>query len=111
MQILGDRVIVQQRQGEERIGSIVIPEAARAIPNEGNVIATGQGKRLDGGMFEAIPVEPGDHILFDQYSAIPVTIEGYDLLIVNTDAIQAVITDEQEKQDVREAFLKALQDG
>jgi chaperonin GroES len=91
--------MMQPRLAPEKIGGLFLPERARQISNEGNVLAVGQGKLLKNGMFEAIPVEPGDHVIFDVLKVQRVSIEGHDLLIIDADYIEAIVTDEESNID------------
>lgn len=89
---LHDRVIVR-REEEERMssGGIVIPDTATEKPIRGEVIATGNGKRLDDGSVRPLDVKKGDKVLFGKYSGTDVRVDGEDLLVMREDDLMAVI--------------------
>ena len=89
---LHDRVIVR-REEEERTsaGGIVIPDTAAEKPIRGEVVATGNGKRLDGGGVRPLDVKEGDKVLFGKYSGTEVKVDGEDLLVMREDDLMAVI--------------------
>jgi chaperonin GroES len=66
---LHDRIIVQRiEEGEQKIGGIIIPDSAKEKPQQGKVIAVGQGKVKDDGKRQPLDVQDGDTILFGKYS-------------------------------------------
>ena len=89
---LHDRVIVR-REEEERTsaGGIVIPDTATEKPIRGEVIAAGNGKRLDSGEVRPLDVKKGDKVLFGKYSGTEVKVDGEDLLVMREDDLMAVI--------------------
>jgi chaperonin GroES len=89
---LHDRVLVR-RMEEERTtsGGIVIPDSATEKPEQGEVIAVGNGKLLDNGEIRALDVKVGDRVLFGKYSGSPVKVEGEELVVMREDDITAVI--------------------
>ena len=89
---LHDRVIVR-REEEERTsaGGIVIPDTAAEKPIRGEVVATGNGKRLDDGGVRPLDVKEGDKVLFGKYSGTEVKVDGEDLLVMREDDLMAVI--------------------
>ena len=89
---LHDRVIVR-REEEERMstGGIVIPDTAAEKPIRGEVVAAGNGKRLDGGSVRPLDVKKGDKVLFGKYSGTEVKVDGEDLLVMREDDLMAVV--------------------
>jgi len=87
-----DRVIVR-RVAEERTspGGIVIPDAAAEKPEQGEVIAVGNGKPLDSGEVRALDVKVGDKVIFGKYAGTPVKIDGEELMIMKEDDLLAVL--------------------
>ena len=76
---LHDRIIVQRlEEGEQRIGGIIIPDSAKEKPQQGKVIAAGNGKVKDDGKRIALDVKSGDLILFGKYSGQEIKLEGDD---------------------------------
>lgn len=92
MRPLHDRVIVQRLEGEEKTkGGLFIPDTAKEKPQEGKVIAVGNGKILDDGKVRPMNVKAGDKVLFSKYSGNDIKIDGADHLILREDDILAVI--------------------
>jgi chaperonin GroES len=88
---LYDRVLVRRLEGKEAVkGGIIIPDTAKEKPQEGEVIAVGNGRREKG---ELIPldVKPGDRILFGKYSGNDITIDDEEYMILKEDEILAKI--------------------
>ena len=88
---LHDRVLVRRLEEKETVkGGIIIPDTAKEKPQEGEVIAVGNGRREKG---ELIPldVKPGDRILFGKYSGNDIKIDDEEYLILKEDEILAKI--------------------
>ena len=89
---LHDRVIVKRiDEGEQVRGGIIIPDTAKEKPQEGEVIAVGEGKYRDDGSRQTLDVKAGDRVLFGKYGGSEVTIEGEELLIIREDEILGII--------------------
>lgn len=89
---LQDRVIVKRITAEEKSpGGIIIPDAAKEKPVEGEVVAVGNGKAVEGGEVRPLDVKAGDRILFGKYSGTEIKIEGVELLIMREEEILGVI--------------------
>jgi chaperonin GroES len=89
---LHDRIIVQRlEEGEQKIGGIIIPDTAKEKPQQGKVIAVGQGKVRDDGKRQALDVQDGDTILFGKYSGQEIKIDGDEYLIMREDEVLAVL--------------------
>jgi len=89
---LGDRVIVKPLEEEGKTkGGIVLPDTAKEKPQEGEVIAVGDGKLLDNGQKVALQVKKGDKVLYGKYSGTEVKIDGVEHLIVREEDILAII--------------------
>ena len=92
IQPLHDHVIVKRiDEGEQVRGGIIIPDTAKEKPQEGEVIAAGEGKYRDDGSRQALDVKAGDRVLFGKYSGSEVKIEGEELLIIREDEILGII--------------------
>lgn len=90
---LQDRILVQHLTAEEKTaGGIIIPDTAKEKPQEGKVIAVGQGKLLESGKVQALEVKEGDRILFSKYAGTEVKIEGEEYLILREDDVLGVIS-------------------
>ncbi|MEQ9618066.1 MAG: co-chaperone GroES [Deltaproteobacteria bacterium] len=89
---LYDRVLVQRLNTEETTkGGIIIPETAKEKPQEGKVVATGNGIILPDGKVKPLDVKKGNKILFSKYGGTEINIEGEDYLILREEEILAVI--------------------
>ena len=89
---LHDRVIVKRiKEGEQVRGGIVIPDTAKEKPQEGEVIAVGEGKYLKDGKRQALDVKAGDRVLFGKYSSSEIKLDGEELLIMREDEILGII--------------------
>ena len=97
---LHDRVIVQRlEEGEQKVGGIIIPDSAKEKPQQGKVIAVGNGKSKDDGKRIALDVKAGDLILFGKYSGQEIKLDGEEFLIMREDEVLAVIdSSDTEKQ-------------
>ena len=91
---LHDRVVVRrlEEKGEVVRGGIVIPDTAKEKPQEGEVIAVGNGKILDNGTRVAMEVKAGDRVLFGKYSGSEIKVDGEELLIMREDDILGILT-------------------
>jgi chaperonin GroES len=89
---LHDRIIVKRiEEGEQKVGGIIIPDTAKEKPQQGKVIAAGNGKVKDDGKRIALDVKEGDTILFGKYSGQEIKIEGEEHLIMREDEVLAVL--------------------
>ena len=89
---LHDRLVVRRIEEKETAkGGIIIPDTAKEKPQEGQVLAAGNGKVLENGTKVALDVKVGDKILFGKYSGTDITIEGEDVLILREDEVLAVL--------------------
>jgi chaperonin GroES len=89
---LHDRVVVRRLDEERKsAGGIVIPDNAAEKPDQGEVIAVGNGKILEDGKVRPLDVKVGDRILFGKYSGTTVKVEGDELLVMREDDIMGVI--------------------
>jgi chaperonin GroES len=90
---LHDRILVRRiEEGEVKKGGIIIPDTAKEKPQEGEVVAVGEGRRLESGERQPMDVEVGDRILFGKYSGTDVKIEDDEYLILREEDVLAVIT-------------------
>ena len=93
IQPLHDRVIVKRiDEGEQVSGGIIIPDSAKEKPQEGEVIAAGQGKYREDGSRQPLDVHAGDRVLFGKYGGAEIKVNGQELLIMREDEILGIIT-------------------
>lgn len=83
---LKDRVLIRRVNAEEKVGSIFIPEAAKEKPQEGEVLAVGEGDEHG-----PLTVAPGDLVLFGKWTGADVKIDGEALLIMKESDILGII--------------------
>jgi len=89
---LHDRVIVRRiEEGEQIRGGIIIPDTAKEKPQEGEVVAAGEGKYKEDGTRQSLDVKKGDRVLFGKYSGSEIKIDGEELLIMREDEILGII--------------------
>jgi chaperonin GroES len=97
---LHDRLIVRRLdEGEQKIGGIIIPDSAKEKPQQGKILAVGDGKVTEDGKRIAMDVRPGNVILFGKYSGQDIKIDGEDYLIVKEDEVLAVIDTDATHQE------------
>jgi chaperonin GroES len=89
---LQDRIIVKRLEEEEKTaGGIIIPDAAKEKPMQGEVMAAGKGKVNENGKVNPLDVKVGDKILFGKYAGTEVKIDGEDYLIMREDDVLGVL--------------------
>jgi chaperonin GroES len=96
---LHDRIIVQRiDEGEQNVGGIIIPDTAKEKPQQGTVIAAGNGKVNDDRRRIPLDVKAGDRILFGKYAGQEIKLDGEEYLIMKEDDVLAVIEDKAKKK-------------
>ena len=99
---LHDRVVVKRIEEKETVqGGIIIPDTAKEKPQEGEVVAVGQGKRMDDGKLIALDVKAGDRILFGKYSGSDIKLDGEEYLIMREDEVLGIL--DQQPQAAKKA--------
>ena len=89
---LHDRVVIKRLEDEKMsAGGIVIPDSASEKPIKGEVLAVGNGKKLDNGDTQPMDVKVGDKVLFGKYSGTEVKLDGEELVVMREDDLMAVI--------------------
>jgi len=89
---LHDRVIVKRLDQETKTASgLIIPDAAAEKPDQGEILAVGNGKVQDNGQVRALEVKVGDRVLFGKYSGQAVKVNGEELLVMREEDIMAVV--------------------
>ena len=89
---VGDRVVVKPAAREEVTRSgIVIPDTAKEKPQEGIVIAVGNGRLLDNGDRSPIDVAAGDRVLFAKYGGTEFKLDGEEYLVLKENDILAIV--------------------
>jgi chaperonin GroES len=89
---LHDRVIVRRiEESTTSTGGIIIPDSAKEKPQEGEIIAVGEGKYKEDGSRQTLDVKVGDRILFGKYSGSEITLDGEELLMMREDEVLGII--------------------
>jgi chaperonin GroES len=89
---LHDRVIVKRLDQETRTASgIVLPETAAEKPDQGEILAIGNGKIMEDGKVRQLAVKVGDRVLFGKYSGQAVKIDGNEYLVMREEDLFAVV--------------------
>ena len=89
---LHDRVVVEPSQQDEKTaGGIIIPDTAQEKPQEGKIVAVGNGAKGDDGKVQALDVKKGDKVLYGKWSGTEVKVDGKDLLIMKESDIMGII--------------------
>jgi chaperonin GroES len=90
---LHDRLLVKRlEEGDEKHGSIIIPDSAKEKPQEGKVIAAGNGKVTENGKKLPLDVKMGDRILFGKYSGSEVKLNGKEYLIMKEEDVLGILS-------------------
>ncbi|WP_370981319.1 co-chaperone GroES [Agaribacterium sp. ZY112] len=90
---LHDRVVVRRKEEEQTTASgIVLPGSAKEKPNQGEVIAVGNGRVLDNGDVRPVDVNVGDIVVFGKYAGSDtIEVDGEELVILSEGDIKAVV--------------------
>lgn len=89
---LGDRIVVKRLEAREKTkGGVYLPDTAKEKPQEGKVVAVGEGRLLDNGERAKPQLKKGDRIIFSSYAGTEVTVDGEELLIMNEEDVLAII--------------------
>jgi len=89
---LYDRIVLERiKEQETSYKGIIIPDSAKEKPQEGLVIATGRGKRLEDGSLSELDVKAGDRVLFGKYSGSDITVDGAEYIIMREDDVLGIL--------------------
>jgi len=89
---LYDRILVERVESEEVTkGGIILPDTAKEKPQQGKIIAVGNGKKTEDGKVVPLEIKVGDVILFGKYSGSEIKIEGNEYLIMKEDDVLGVV--------------------
>jgi chaperonin GroES len=96
---LHDRVVVRRVEEDTKTaGGIIIPDSAQEKPQQGEIVAVGDGARDDSGKLIALDVKVGDVVLFGKWSGTEVKIDGEELLIMKESDIMGVLEGKKAKK-------------
>jgi chaperonin GroES len=89
---LHDRILVKRlEEGEVKHGRIIIPDTAKEKPQEGKVIAVGNGKVMEDGKKIPLDVKAQDRILFGKYTGSEVKVDEEEYLIMKEEDVLAIL--------------------
>ena len=90
---LYDRIVVKriEESADKTASGLFIPDSAKEKPQEGEVIAVGQGKRNEDGKLIPLDVKAGDRILFGKYSGSDIKMDGTEYMIMREDEVLGVL--------------------
>ena len=90
---LHDLILVKRlAEGDEKHGSIIIPDSAKEKPQEGKVIAVGTGKVTEAGKKLPLDVKAGDRILFGKYSGSEIKLDGQEYLTMREEDVLGILS-------------------
>ena len=89
---LHDRILVKRMSEEEKTaGGIIIPDSAKEKPQQGEIVATGNGRVLEDGKTLPLEVKKGDKVLFSKYAGTELKLNGNEYLMMREEDILGVI--------------------
>ena len=89
---LHDRVVVRRLEEDEKTaGGLIIPDAAKEKPSEGEIVSVGAGARDEDGDRIAMDVKAGDRVLFGKWSGTEIKLDGEELVIMKESDILGII--------------------
>jgi chaperonin GroES len=89
---LHDRILIKRIEEKETVkGGIIIPDTAKEKPQEGEVVAVGNGKKTEEGKLIPLDVKAGDRILFGKYSGTEIKVDEQEYLILREEEVLGVI--------------------
>jgi chaperonin GroES len=89
---LHDRILIKRVDEEQKTaGGIIIPDSAKEKPQEGRVIAVGNGKANEDGKVRPLDVKKGDRVLFGKYTGSEVNLDGEEHLIIREEDVLGII--------------------
>jgi len=89
---LYDQIIVKRMDQETKTSSgIFIPDAAAEKPDQGEVLAIGDGRIMQDGTQRPLTVKVGDQVIFKKYASQTVKVDGQELLVMNESDIIAIV--------------------
>jgi chaperonin GroES len=100
LQPLEDRIVVRTAEAEETtVSGLVIPDTAKEKPQQGEVLAVGPGRRAEqSGELIPVDIAVGDTVVYSKYGGTEITIDGEDLLILNSRDVLAKVGDGKKKK-------------
>jgi chaperonin GroES len=89
---LQDRIIVERLEEETKTaGGLIIPDSAKEKPQQGLVVAVGNGKKTEDGKVLPLDVKVGDKVLFGKYAGTEVKVDGKEYMMMREDDIMGIV--------------------
>lgn len=89
---LGEKILVKRLEAEAKTkGGIILPDSAKEKPQQGTVMAVGDGKLLNDGTRSKIQVKKGDTVVFNSYAGTDIKIDGEELMLMNESDVLAIV--------------------
>ena len=89
---IGDKIVVKRLEADEvTAGGIVLPDSAKEKPQQGRVVAVGDGRRMKDGSKAPLQVTEGDRVVFSSYAGTEIELDGQTILIMDEGDIVAII--------------------
>ena len=92
---LHDHILVERVEEEMKKGGIIIPDTAKEKPQQGKVIAVGDGRRDEKGNKIPLDVKKGNTILFGKYAGTEIKLMDKDYLIIREDDVLGIVEKEK----------------
>jgi len=90
---LHDRILIKRIEEQETArGGIIIPDSAKEKPQQGEVMAVGDGKLLEKGGRVPLDVKVGDRVLFAKYGGAEIKMEGQEYMILKEDEVLGILS-------------------
>lgn len=91
---LYDRILVKRIEAEQKTAAgIIIPDTAKEKPQQGLVVAVGEGKRTESGRIEALDVKVGERVLFGKYAGNEIKIDEVEHIILREDELIGIVSE------------------
>jgi chaperonin GroES len=92
---LHDHILVERVEEEMKKGGIIIPDTAKEKPQQGKVVAVGDGRRDEKGNKIPLEVKKGDTILFGKYAGNEIKLVDKEYLIIREDDVLGIVEKEK----------------
>lgn len=93
---LGDRVLLEplnkeELEGRSKLGIIIPDTAEKERPEQGRVVAVGDGRRDENGKLIPVALKKGQRVLFSKYGPTEIKVDGHEYLIAKEEDVLAII--------------------
>ncbi len=92
MRPLGDRILVKRLEPADIVkGGIIIPDSAKEKPQEGIVVALGEGRKTKNGKVLPFDVKVGDRVMIEKYTGSDIMLDDEEYTIIKEDGVLAIL--------------------